>query len=381
MDPKTRFLTAWSFREPDRIPIELRITPEAAQFAEAARIVEFIEKEADNIVGMPGADWGFLGLDTEYREEVIEDVPGEYRRIKYIHKTPVGEFYALTKHKYDTLTPSDFLWERRFVDNLEELARLADAPRSPRPLRKAEFDAAVAKLGDKGVPMVGLLHPLGFLVRNANMEKTYSWFLLEPQIMHRFLEQTNKQVAATVEAMGEVGIGPYFTVTAHEMLIPPWMGHRMFDEFVFPYDKLVNDTIHRLGGKLRIHCHGNCMTFLEKFSRMGVDAIEPLEKPPFGDVILAEAKRLVGDRMMLSGNIPSQIFLTMTHDEIRQSVKEAILAAAPGGGFSLRTSGAMAGTNSAQDAEQMIGYLKAIEVYIEAALEYGTYPIRPGSKS
>ena len=237
------------------------------------------------------------------------------------------------------------------------------------------FQKGVAKTGDRGVPLVGLLHPLGRLVREANLTEVYGWFLTMPDVMHRFLENTNRQVAETVARMGKLGIGPLFSVTAHEMLTPPWMGHKQFDEWVFPYDKSVNDAIHRIGGKLRIHCHGNCMTFLEQFSEMGVDAIEPLEHPPFGDVNLAEAKRLVGDRMMLSGNVASQNFLYMSREEVRQEVRSAIGAAARGGGFSLRPAAGSAGTNSVQDPDQMRKFLDNIDAFIQAGLEFGHYPI------
>ena len=196
-----------------------------------------------------------------------------------------------------------------------------------------------------------------------------------PDVMHRFLERANQQVAETVLRMGELGIGPFFGATAHEMLTPPWMGHRQFDEWVFPYDQMVNDTIHRIGGKLRIHSHGNVMTYLEQFADMGVDAIEPLEHPPFGDVDLAEAKRLVGDRMMLSGNVASQNFLYATREEVRQEVRAAIQAAAPGGGFSLRPAAGSAGTNSVQDRDQMRKFLDNIDAFIQAGLEFGQYPI------
>lgn len=376
MDSKTRLLNAWSFREPDRVPIEITLAEPAYAFPEAKRIAEFVENEADNMVHAPGAEWGFCGLATSYTEEVVEDVPGDYYRMRRVQTTPAGEFHAITLHKYGTLTPNDFYWERHYIHTLDEMERLAQGEREAIPLRPEAFRAAVAKAGGRGLPLVGLLHPLGWLVRNANLTEVYGWFLTERSTMETFLERASRQVAEAVLAMGAAGIGPHFSATAHEMLTPPWMGHRQFDQFVVPYDKVMNEAIHRIGGKLRIHCHGNCMTFLEEFAAMGVDAIEPLEHPPFGDVNLAEAKRLVGDRMMLSGNVASQNFLFMSREEVRQEVKAAIRAAAPGGGYSLRPAAASAGTNSVQDPDQMRKYLDNIEAFIEAGLEFGVYPIR-----
>lgn len=376
MTSTERLLMAWSFREPDRVPIEIQISPTAYTFPEAKKVIDFIQTDADNFYHVPGADFGFFGLPASYREELIEDVPQDFRRYKRTFSTPVGEFYAITKHNYDELIPEDFLWQRRYIETIEEMERLATALRTALPLQKAEFDNAVADLGNRGLPLVGLLHPLGKLVRNANMEVVYLWLSEEPKIMHQFLENTNQQIAETVQSMVNAGIGPYFTVTAHEMLIPPWMGMHMFDEFVFPYDKLVNDTIHRNGGRLRIHCHGNCMDYLERMSEMGVDSIEPLEPAPFGNVDLALAKQRVGDRMLLSGNVPSQKFLQMSDDDVRDAVKSAISAAGQGGGFSLRTTGGHAATNSVKNRDQMRAVLKKIEVYIEAGLEFGQYPLR-----
>ena len=375
MDAKQRLLTAWSFEEPDRVPIEIQLAPAAREFPQAERIIDFIEHEADHIYGVRAADWGFCGLETSYREEMIEDVPGDFWRVRRVHVTAAGEFHAITKHNYDTLSPNDYYWERRYIHTLDDMIRLAKAPRPPCPLDREAFVARVRDIGRRGLALAGILHPLGYLVRNANLQEVYGWFITEPKMMHRFLERANGQVIETIEAMGKAGIGPHFGVTAHEMLIPPWIGMPMFEEYVFPYDKAVNDTIHRIGGKLRIHCHGNCMAYLERFNNMGVDAVEPLEHPPFGDVDLREAKRLVGERMLLSGNVPSQNFMFMNRADVRQGVKGAISAAAAGGGFTLRPAAGTAGTNSVFDAEQMCKYLDNIEAYIEAGLEFGTYPI------
>lgn len=373
MTSKERLLTAWSFREPDRVPVELNISEPARQFPEAERVVRFIDEEADNFYGAPGADWGFLGLPATYEEEVVEDVPGDFLRKRRVFHTEAGDFWALTRHKYEELNATDFHWERRYIHTLEEMERLADAPRSAAPVNPGGFREKVAERGERGLPLVGLLHPLGRLVRQATHEQVYAWLAGDPAVMHRFLESANQQLADTVKALCEAGIGPHFGVTAHEMLIPPWMSPHMFDEFVFPYDKRVNDAVHAGGGRLRAHCHDKVSDILEKLADMGVDALEPVEPAPYGDVDLADAKRRVGQRMMLSGNVPSQEFPTAEPAQVRQWVKEAVEAGKPGGGFSLRTTGGGASTNAAKDAEQMRVILRCIEAYIDAGSELGEY--------
>jgi len=149
------------------------------------------------------------------------------------------------------------------------------------------------------------------------------------------------------------------------------MGMRAFRELVVPYDREMYGAAHARGGKVRAHCHGNCMGFLETMAEIGIDSVEPLEEPPFGDVTLAEAKRRVGDRMLLSGNVASNMFARMTNGEVREAVRRAVRDGAPGGGFSLRTTGGHAGTNAVKSREQMVLLLERVEAYIDAALVEG----------
>jgi len=376
MTSRERLEIAASFREPDRVPIELQTSDQARELPEMQRLLPFIDNEADNFLGAPGADWGFFGLDSAYTEEVVEDVPGEYQKIRRTHRTEVGEFYAITQHFYPNLDAADYHWERRFIGTLEEMERIADAPRTVRPLEIEAHQKRVAEIGSRGIPHMAVSHPLGNLVRGSTMEEVYQWLLSEPKIIHRYLDSTNTQTRDTVLALGEAGITGWFGTWALEMLIPPWLGRRQFDELVFPYDKMVNEAIHRIGGRHRSHVHGSCMTYLETMCAMGLDATEPLEPPPYGDIDLAKAKRQVGNRMMLSGNIPSQNFTRMSRDEVRETVRRAIRAAAPGGGFTLRTSGGHASVNPILDKPMLRKIISNVEAYVESGLEFGSYPIR-----
>jgi hypothetical protein len=370
MTSRERLLAAWSFRAPDRVPIEIDISPEAKTYPEAVRVLSFIRDEADDFIGVPGIDWGFAGLDAAYREEVLSETSEHVRR-KRVYATEAGDFTAITLHRKDEVIGSDFHWERRYVHDLSDLERMAEAVRRRRPTDGTAFAEAGRRIGERGLPQVGVWHPLGWLVRHATMEEVYIWMAQEKRTVHRFLSNANAQVADTVAAAIREGIGPVFGVTAHEMLIPPWMGMAAFDEMVTPYDTAVNAAVHAGGGRVRAHCHGNCGAYLEKFSSIGIDSLEPLEGPPFGDVDLAEAKRRVGDRMLLSGNVASNLFPMMSDAEVRRAVRDAIRDGAAGGGFTLRTTGGHAGTNAAKSREQMVLILRRIETYIDAGLEYG----------
>jgi len=85
---------------------------------------------------------------------------------------------------------------------------------------------------------------------------------------------------------------------------------------------------------------------------------------------------VVGDHMLLSGNIPSPYFPRWTRGQVEESVRDAIRSAAAGGGFTLRTTGGTAGTNAVKDHDQLGKVIGLCETYLTAGLKYGQYPIR-----
>ncbi len=374
MDSKTRLLTAWSFREPDRVPIEMYLYPPARELPDADKIAAFQRDEADNFCAVPGFDWGFLGLDTTCSEEVIEDVPGQFKRLLRTHRTPAGDFTSITKHVHGDADPHDFHWEKRFIATVEDFRRIALAQRHPRPFNAARYNEGCARVGARGLPCTGLFHPLGSLVRNSAMDEVYSWMMTEERLMTRYLDACAEQVCASMESLREAKPAdpPVFMTYALEMLIPPWLGPSHFDRMVFPFDRRINDAIHRIGGRHRAHCHGNSGEFLERFADMGVDAVEPLEPPPYADNSLARAKKLVGRRMLLSGNVISQAFALDTFQiaDVRDLVKQAIDEGAPGGGFTLKTTGGAVGNGKTR--EQCIKSIRCALAMIEAWREFSS---------
>lgn len=95
-----------------------------------------------------------------------------------------------------------------------------------------------------------------------------------------------------------------------------------------------------------------------------IDVANPLEPPPAGDVDLAEAKRVYGNRLGFMGNLhTSDVMLLGTPDYVRFKSVEAMRDAGRGGGFILST-GDQCGLGTPDEN------LFAI---VEAAVKYGTY--------
>ena len=92
--------------------------------------------------------------------------------------------------------------------------------------------------------------------------------------------------------------------------------------------------------------------------------METLTPPPVGDIDLAEAKQMIGDRVCLKGNIDIvYVIKNGTPDMVRSSVRKAIEDAASGGGFILSTS------DSIRDASPRENVL----AYFQTARESGVY--------
>ncbi len=98
MTHRERIEAAWSFEEPDRVPVELVISPAARENPVAAELVELIDEHADNFVGAPGPAFGFMGFSSTYEEKEIENIPGQYRLLRRVQRTSAEVFTALTYH-------------------------------------------------------------------------------------------------------------------------------------------------------------------------------------------------------------------------------------------------------------------------------------------
>lgn len=150
-----------------------------------------------------------------------------------------------------------------------------------------------------------------------------------------------------------------------ERACPPLMGPRQWEELVLPYDCELMRLIKRRdpASLIHVHCHGKVGRLLPLFLAMGVDSTDPVEPPPQGDIEFGDARRLVGDRMTLYGNIELVDMERATPDAIEEKVRRAI---ADGG-----TERTVLYPSSAPHQQHTERFTANAVRYIEAGLRYG----------
>ena len=76
------------------------------------------------------------------------------------------------------------------------------------------------------------------------------------------------------------------------------VGPRLYDEFVWPYEKRLVEGVHALGARTRLHICGNTRPILAGMGRLGCDLVDLDWYAPMG-----EARQKMGPKQALLGNL------------------------------------------------------------------------------
>lgn len=96
------------------------------------------------------------------------------------------------------------------------------------------------------------------------------------------------------------------------------VGPRIYEEFVWPYEKKLVDGIHAAGGRVRLHICGNTRRILAGMGRLGCELVDLDYLSP-----VAEGREKMGPEQTLAGNIDP---VRVLRDGTPETVTEAIAA-------------------------------------------------------
>ncbi len=272
-------------------------------------------------------DRRFLLISDEYVLRESRKVDDQTYLITYTVRTPGGKLTYEEMFKRDVTT----VWlHKPLVESVADAEKLLSVPYEFEPFDTAPFFAEQEALGEKGLLSPWVSNPLVCVSHLLRFENFFIWCAQERSLMERLLETACERINTALEYILVKNAGPIIRFGGTEQATPPMMSPEMFDAFVVRYDSRLMELVHRHGKLVHLHCHGKIKAVLEKLVQIGVDATDPVEGPPSGDVTLAQAKRRVGDRMTLIGNIQISDFEFLSSGEMYELAKRTVMAGGKG---------------------------------------------------
>lgn len=135
-------------------------------------------------------------------------------------------------------------------------------------------------------------------------------------------------------------------------------------EFYIPRLKKAMEPLKEANIKVIFHSDGGIMAIVDDLVKAGIDGLNPLQ--PDAGMNIKNIKEKHGDKLIIVGNVDTQVLTFGTPEEVKEAVKDCIKIAGPDGGFFL-------GTGAGEIDEPVP--LKNSFAYFKAAKEYGQYPI------
>jgi uroporphyrinogen-III decarboxylase len=259
------------------------------------------------------------------RWETILDTPVRRQTLLTI-TTPRGELTHITEERHWQATTWHIKEAVRSVEELEMLASVPfDLDTEAIDEARAGFLRVRARYGDthalKGWVSSPMVCISGCMPLELFLELSYThreWFLeLCNEITNRILAVCERLFSDDIEWTDVV-----MAMGGSEQCTPPLMHPRSFDELVVPFDSRIIDFLKSRGMLIQNHCHGKVKHALQCMVRMGVDASDPVEPPPAGDVTFGEAQEVTDGRLTLMGNLELDMLEYGTPDKIRAHVKD-----------------------------------------------------------
>jgi uroporphyrinogen decarboxylase len=347
MNGRERLLTAFQHGIPDRVPVSFFVQD---YFVKAVTGRDEIDPVADVVrldreLGMDimlRPEW----MDTTYftktsgpdwEVEVTLETAGDRLLERWVVHTPKGDLSQTLVTVHGSREYGFFGWKEHFIKTERDLD-LFEEYEPP-----LSFDiAARMKQAFEAVGEDGIVAPWlpdcpfnqGFYLRG--LEPMLTDALTDFTFFDRLMSFRGRQSLTLLPEViaGRADLGCVGANVGNARLV----SLAFYDRYIAPYDQAYVRAIEQAGLPVLFHNCGYSMPFLESYAGLGCRALESLTPPPNADGDLAEAKRRVGDRLVLVGNIDQiNLLRTGTADEIERTVCDTVEAGMPGGGFVLST--------------------------------------------
>jgi uroporphyrinogen-III decarboxylase len=161
--------------------------------------------------------------------------------------------------------------------------------------------------------------------------------ILDPEKAEVILERL---VAPSVTwAVAQAGRGIDAVLISSAFAGGGFISQDMYRRFVLPFERRVVDAVHDTCPGMPVYTHtcGKLNDRLELMLETHTDGIDTLDPPPLGNVELADAKKRIGDKLFIKGNLNSVAILDDTEEQFIARATKTLDAGKPNGGYILST--------------------------------------------
>ncbi len=212
-------------------------------------------------------------------------------------------------------------------------------------------------LGDEGFVLYGIgdavcfpaewLSPMDFCLLWADA----------PDLMVEMVKVANERLLPFVDSLCKLGVDAFRIVGGE--YVSEQLGPKAYRKLVAEPDKELVSLMHSRSALAYFHNHGPIMGYLPMILEIGVDALDPLEAPPWGDCDIAEAKGMLKGKICIVGNLDDmEVLDKLPKEEVVRRGLKLVEIAGPDG-FVL--SGTASGTYGEQAALNFIALAEAME--------------------
>jgi hypothetical protein len=249
-------------------------------------------------------EYWFGGICDESFDSIeVETAIAFNDRDKITDKTYHCKNGILTEQLRYVFSESTIIQKKFLITDYAEQATLLEQFVASRKwtFNQSKYEAIHQKVGDKGIVVVGdFFSPLKMLHLAMDPIHTVYFLMEEPEFGKRLIDLHEKAQLDVVTQCVSKGVKAVMAMdNLDTMFHPP----DYVQDYSASFYEKASAICHAHGAKFFIHACGNQKENLPLIASCGVDGLEGVAFPPFGNVELDEAMRLTPDHFIITGGI------------------------------------------------------------------------------
>lgn len=311
-------------------------------------------------------NYDFLGpgYSTADRREFSSTIEKKADRvIEYREcKTPAGTLTSEIVYPKDN---PPMVTRRWIKDPEKEFEHFKYFMPDPEAIDTAPFYEMRDEVGDFGIVGCAIRLPWGSYanLRDGFFESALLDYFDKPDLVREYARMYEEYAVRLVEKSLTVNPDEIVILASNESLsvISP----DIFRDLDLSTLQRITKIADKAGVPTHLHICGRSNKYLDLlYNETDLKVMEPLERPPRGDVDLGKAKQKYGDKWCLKGNVDViETMLYGTPHDVEKEVKDCIVAAGEEGAFILST-----GDQCSRDTPD-----ENLRAFVAAGKKYGCY--------